>query len=69
MSMRTAAIAWFLMEFFGTFNAASGVASAAHVGGLVFGFVFGWYLTHRDTGGTVQYYNIPIKEYSWQNEA
>lgn len=47
MSMRVAAVAWFIMEFAGTFDISSGVASAAHVGGLVFGLAYGVYLTRR----------------------
>lgn len=47
LSMRWAAVAWFIMEFVGTFNIASGIASAAHLGGLAFGLAFGWYLSRR----------------------
>ncbi|MBI5037046.1 rhomboid family intramembrane serine protease [Candidatus Micrarchaeota archaeon] len=39
MSMRQAALFWVVLEFIGTFNIASGIASAAHLGGLVFGFL------------------------------
>lgn len=45
MSMRNAAVVWVLLEFLGTLDAASGIASAAHLGGLFFGFAFGKYLT------------------------
>jgi len=47
MSMRWAAVAWFIMEFAGTFNIASGIASAAHLGGLIFGVAFAFYLGTR----------------------
>lgn len=40
LKIRDAAIMWFVLEFFGTFNAASGIASAAHLGGLVIGYIF-----------------------------
>jgi membrane associated rhomboid family serine protease len=68
MSMRTAAIAWFVMEFLGTFDISSGVASAAHLGGLIFGFVCGWYLMNRGRQPPpVQYYE-ERQSYPWQNE-
>ncbi|MBD3210298.1 rhomboid family intramembrane serine protease [Candidatus Micrarchaeota archaeon] len=44
MTMRQAAILWLVVEFLGTFNISSGIASAAHLGGLVFGLIFAWYL-------------------------
>jgi membrane associated rhomboid family serine protease len=47
MSMRQAAILWFVLEFLGTFNVGSGIASAAHLGGLVFGLAFAWYLKNK----------------------
>jgi membrane associated rhomboid family serine protease len=47
MSMRQAAIFWLVLEFIGTFNVASGIASAAHLGGLVFGLGYAWYLKNR----------------------
>ena len=47
MSMRWAAVAWFIMEFAGTFDISSGVASAAHLGGLIFGVAFALYLGTR----------------------
>ncbi|HSB46517.1 MAG TPA: rhomboid family intramembrane serine protease [Candidatus Bilamarchaeum sp.] len=40
MPVRYAAICWFLLEFLGTFDISSGVASAAHLGGLLFGVAF-----------------------------
>ena len=67
MSMRTAAIAWFAMEFLGTFDMSSGVASAAHLGGLVFGLAYGWYLKGRgDTHPAAEYYFEAKPGYSWQ---
>jgi membrane associated rhomboid family serine protease len=47
MKMRDAAILWFLMEFLGTFDVSSGIASAAHLGGLIFGVVYAWYLKNK----------------------
>jgi membrane associated rhomboid family serine protease len=44
MKIRYAAILWVAFEFFGTFDISSGVASAAHLGGLLFGIVFALYL-------------------------
>ena len=40
MSMRQAAVFWVLLEFLGTFNAGSGIASAAHLGGLFVGLAY-----------------------------
>ena len=39
MKIRDMAILFFVLEFFGTFNSASGIASAAHLGGLVVGYL------------------------------
>ncbi len=47
MRMKHAAILWFALEFIGTFNTGSGIASAAHVGGLIFGLLFAYYLKHK----------------------
>ena len=47
LKMRDAAILWIVMEFLGTFDIASGVASAAHLGGLLFGLAAGYYLKHQ----------------------
>ncbi|MEW6036163.1 MAG: rhomboid family intramembrane serine protease [Candidatus Micrarchaeota archaeon] len=47
MRMREAAILWVALEFFGTFNVASGIASAAHLGGLLFGLAYAWLLKRR----------------------
>jgi membrane associated rhomboid family serine protease len=47
VKMRYAAIIWFLIEFLGTFDTGSGIASAAHLGGLIFGLVCGWYLSRK----------------------
>jgi hypothetical protein len=67
MSMRTAAIAWFVMEFLGTFDISSGVASAAHLGGLVFGLAYGWYLKGQgDAHPAAEYYFEAKPGYSWQ---
>ncbi|MDD5339842.1 MAG: rhomboid family intramembrane serine protease [Candidatus ainarchaeum sp.] len=70
MSMRTAAVAWFLMEFLGTFSIDSGVASAAHLGGLIFGLACAWYLRGRKEEQPFAQYSYPAgPAYSWQNEA
>jgi len=68
MSMRTAAIAWFVMEFLGTFDPSSGVASAAHLGGLLFGLLCGWYLAGRGSSGAQFYYEAK-PAYPWQDES
>ena len=43
VSIRTMTIIWFVLELIGSFNPASGTASAAHLGGLIFGLTFGYY--------------------------
>lgn len=40
MTMRIAAVVWVALEFFGSFNASSGIASAAHLGGLLVGIAW-----------------------------
>ncbi len=47
MRMRTAAILWLFIEFIGSFNFTSGVASAAHLGGLIFGLFYGYMLKKK----------------------
>jgi membrane associated rhomboid family serine protease len=47
MKMKHAAIFWVVLEFFGSFNIASGIASAAHLGGLIFGLAFAWFLNQK----------------------
>ena len=47
MRMREAAILWLAIEFLGTFDISSGIASAAHLGGLLFGLGYGWYLKKK----------------------
>lgn len=44
MNIRHAAILWFVLEFLGSFNSSSGIASAAHLGGLIFGLGYAFYL-------------------------
>jgi membrane associated rhomboid family serine protease len=45
--MREAAILWLILEFVGTFDQSSGIGSAAHLGGLLFGLGYAWYLNRR----------------------
>ncbi len=47
MKMKYAAVLFVVLEFVGAFNVASGVASAAHLGGLLFGLVYAWLLNNR----------------------
>ncbi|MEM4137427.1 MAG: rhomboid family intramembrane serine protease [Candidatus Anstonellaceae archaeon] len=39
LRMKEAAILWFVMEFVGSFDVSSGIGSAAHLGGLVLGYL------------------------------
>jgi len=43
MQMYQAAIVWVILELFGVFNP-SGIASAAHLGGLFLGLAYGYYV-------------------------
>lgn len=56
MKMKHAAILFVFLEFFGSFNLASGVASAAHLGGLLFGLAYAWFLNRK---GHQETYYIP----------
>jgi len=47
MKMKYAAVLWVALELFGSFNINSGIASAAHLGGLVFGLAFAWYVANK----------------------
>jgi uncharacterized protein len=47
MKMKNAAIIWILLEFFGMFNTMSGIASAAHLGGLIFGLLYAKHLKKK----------------------
>lgn len=49
LEMRYAVIVWVIIETLGTFDISSGVASAAHLGGLVFGIAYAWYLKKKFT--------------------
>ncbi len=57
MRMRHAAILWFAISFFGTFSDdGSGIGHAAHLGGLLFGLVYAWYLNRTQVS---EYYMPP----------
>ena len=49
MPARIAAVVWFILEFFGIFNtSSSGIASAAHLGGLLAGIVLAYLLSKKN---------------------
>jgi hypothetical protein len=50
MSMRTAGIIFALMDLFGLFYSASGIAHIAHLGGLAVGLVLGYYFVRKKIG-------------------
>lgn len=56
MKMRQAAIVWVIIEFFGVFNAGSGIASAAHLGGLIFGIIYARRLKKKIYEPKIEYY-------------
>jgi len=47
MKIRYAAFLWVALEFFGTLDSSSGIASAAHLGGLLFGIAYAWWLKNN----------------------
>ncbi|MFH0885467.1 MAG: rhomboid family intramembrane serine protease [Candidatus Micrarchaeota archaeon] len=63
--MREAAFLWIILEFLGTFDSGSGVGNAAHLGGLLFGLAYAWYLKNKHI--PQEYSEYPVYEASWQN--
>jgi len=60
MKMKHAAVLWFLLEFFGSFDISSGTANAAHLGGLIFGLGCAWYLKNQyKDPGYDEFYHDP----------
>lgn len=55
LPIRWAAVIWFVLEFVGAFNPASGIASAAHLGGLLVGLVLGMRHKKEREPGVVGY--------------
>lgn len=49
VSIRTMTVIWFILEILGTFNPDSGIASVAHLGGLITGLAFGYYYKSKVT--------------------
>ncbi|NUN11288.1 rhomboid family intramembrane serine protease [Candidatus Micrarchaeota archaeon] len=49
LKMKYAAVLWFFLELFGSFNAYSGIGSAAHLGGLLLGLAAGFYFKKPPT--------------------
>jgi membrane associated rhomboid family serine protease len=60
MKMKHAAIFWLVLEFAGSFDVGSGIASAAHLGGLLFGIAFAYFLKSKEH----EAYYMPPE--SWQ---
>jgi len=47
MSMRTAGIIFAFIDIIGLFNPNNGIANSAHLGGLIVGLLYGWYLINK----------------------
>jgi len=47
MKMKNAVFVWIIIEFLGVFNTMSGIASAAHLGGLFFGLGYAYLLKKK----------------------
>ncbi|MFH1448444.1 MAG: rhomboid family intramembrane serine protease [Candidatus Micrarchaeota archaeon] len=58
MRIRHAAVLWVVLEFVGAFDVGSGVGSAAHLGGLLFGIAYGYYYKRNEE-------NAAFAEYKW----
>ncbi len=58
--MREAAFLWIALEFLGTFDQSSGIGSAAHLGGLLFGLAYAWYLKNKSIPE-----EFPVYSASW----
>ncbi|RME79062.1 MAG: rhomboid family intramembrane serine protease [Methanobacteriota archaeon] len=56
MLMRDALILWVVLEFFGVFNAASGIASAAHLGGIAVGYLYAKMFKKKELSNWWSYY-------------
>ena len=63
MRMRDAAILWVIIEFLGSLDISSGVASAAHLGGLLFGIAYAWHLKQK-----IQPQPYAVFKYDWQQQ-
>ncbi|MBN1175458.1 rhomboid family intramembrane serine protease [Candidatus Woesearchaeota archaeon] len=60
MSMRTAGIIFALIDLFGLFNPASGIAHIAHLGGLAVGLLLGYYFIRKKVGFQKQFIRVNI---------
>ena len=58
MKMKQAVIFWVIMEMLGTFDTSSGIASAAHLGGLAFGFLYAKFFVTRATPADPYYWAV-----------
>jgi len=68
MKIRYAVILWIAIEFMGTFDIGSGIASAAHLGGLIFGIAYGYYLKSRQQGqAPVFVYKVDTRPSNWSD--
>ncbi|MBD3390293.1 rhomboid family intramembrane serine protease [Candidatus Micrarchaeota archaeon] len=47
MPIQAAAALWFVLELMGSFNPGSGIANAAHLGGLILGLAYGMYYERK----------------------
>ncbi len=62
MRMRQAAIVWVIIEFLGVFNDSSGIASAAHLGGLLFGILYAMNFKKKVYEPQIEYYEPNYNE-------
>lgn len=68
MPIRIATVFWVIIEFFGSFNASSGIGSAAHLGGLLFGILYGMqYKKKLKIGPDLEYYKEDEEDEKWND--
>ncbi len=62
MPIRYAAVLWIIFETIGSFNPYSGIGSAAHLGGLLFGIAFGlWYKNQMRPPSAGEWYSTYLR--------
>ncbi|MBN1170348.1 rhomboid family intramembrane serine protease [Candidatus Micrarchaeota archaeon] len=62
MKMKHAAMLWFALSFIGTFSSGDGIAHAGHLGGMIFGLAYAWWISREQK----MEYDIPVYE-TWQD--
>ncbi|MBW3020595.1 rhomboid family intramembrane serine protease [Candidatus Woesearchaeota archaeon] len=67
MSMRTAGIIFALIDILGLFNPYSRIANAAHLGGLVIGLLYGFYLLRQKKNFNKNFTGVQVVSHQGHN--